>query len=171
MKRTVRDLMRQIDISRIPTVDRHATVEDALLALEEHESGALLVTGNGRPEGIFSERDFARRALENSGLVPLNQPVSLLMSRKVVYVTLDYRLEECMAIMSGHKFRHLLVLDNDEPVALLSMRHIMEALIEDKAFMIDELTKYITGSLRPESREERQPLVRHLGARSDSWSQ
>jgi CBS domain-containing protein len=164
MKRTVRDLMRQKDISRIPYVDRQSTVEDALLALEEYDSGALLVVGNGKPVGIFSERDFARMALENNGLVPLNQPVSLLMSRKVVYVTPEYRLEECMAIMSSHKFRHLLVLEHEEPLALLSMRHIMEALIEDKAFMVDELTKYITGSLRPDSKELREPLVRHLEA-------
>jgi len=163
MKRTVKDLMRQKNISRIPCVDQHATVEDALIALEKFDSGALLVVANGQAAGVFSERDFVREALECNGFVAINQPVSTLMSLKVIFVTPEYRLEECMAIMSKLKIRHLLVTNQGVAVAFLSMRHIMAALIEDRSFMIEELTKYITGTVGFEAAEEKPPVVRRLG--------
>jgi len=169
MKRTVKDLMRQKDITRIPSVDQTATIEDGLLTLEELHCSALIVLEDGQPAGVFSERDFARAALNSNGFVALNHPIAALMSRKVVYVTPEYRLEECMAIMSKFKFRHLLVLDHGAAVAFLSMRHIMEALIEDKSFMIDELTTYITGPVRFEAAEIRDPLVRELQVTADTW--
>ena len=169
MKRTVRDLMRRKDISRVPSVEEGATIEDALLTLEADDTGALLVVRDGRPAGIFSERDFARAALGNNGHVALNRPVVTLMSHKVYYVTPDYRLEECMAIMSRFRFRHLLVLDGSEAVAFLSMRHIMEALVEDKSFLVEELTRYISGPIHLEAPEIREPMVRQLRMAADTW--
>lgn len=58
----------------------------------------------------------------------------------------EYRLEECMALMSKMKIRHLPVIHDGRAIAVLSMSHIMEALVEENEFMIAELTKYVTGS-------------------------
>jgi signal-transduction protein with cAMP-binding, CBS, and nucleotidyltransferase domain len=68
------------------------------------------------------------------------------MSKDVIFVTHEYRLDECMAIMSSKKVGHLPVLRDGEPVALISMRGVMEALVQDHEFLIEELTRYINGS-------------------------
>lgn len=146
MKRLVRDLMNQRDLSKIPMIGKQATIADALSMLKKHDSGALLVMNDAKPVGIFSERDFARFALDHTESLPLKLPITMFMTSKIVFVTPDYKLEDCLLVMTKLHIRHLPVLDGGAPVALLSMRHIMEALIQDNQFMITELTKYITGS-------------------------
>ncbi|NJL23973.1 MAG: CBS domain-containing protein [Calothrix sp. SM1_5_4] len=169
MKRTVKDLMRQRNISRMPCLDQSATIEEALIALEEFDSGSLLVVHDGQPKGVFSERDFTRGALESNGFVALNQPIGSLMNDKIVIVNPEYRLEECMAIMTQLKTQHLLVVDQGTAVAFLNMRHILEALIEDRSFMVDELTKYITGAVRLDNTEDKPPRAKPPGATTGTW--
>ena len=76
----------------------------------------------------------------------LDSKVKDIMVRKIVYVTLKYRLDECLMVMVTTHIRHLPVLENELPLALLSMRHIVEALVEDQEFMISQLLQYVTGS-------------------------
>ncbi len=162
MKRLVRDLMKQRDLSKIPMIGKQATISDALQVLERHDSGALLVMDCMRPAGIFSERDFARFALVHKESLYLRLRLSMVMTSKIVFVTPDYKLEDCMLVMTKLHIRHLPVLDEGVPVALLSMRHIMEALIQDNQFMITELTKYVTGSSNVETKGAKAPLPQTL---------
>lgn len=162
MKRTVRDLMRQQELLFYPHVLSHASVREALRTLEIAKSGALLVIDKTSLRGIFSERDFARNALFKEGELSLDSPITQIMSRKIVYVTPDYRLEECLAVMSKMHVRHLPVMEKELPIALLSMRHIMEALIEDREFMLNELVRYVTGSSVTEKVISPEVLIRSL---------
>lgn len=153
MKRTVRDLIKQKHLDKVPAIDDRESMDTALRLLFENECGALLVTRDGTPVGIFSERDFARYATGRGPHDPRNHLVSAAMSDSVIYVAPESRLDECLAIMDGHRIRHLLVMELGKPVALLSMRHIVGALIEDKTFMIEELTRYISGPYHREPAE------------------
>lgn len=168
MKRTVSDLMKQIDLSRLPLIEADASVEEALKTLESSDVGALLVISNGAAVDVFSERDFARAYVANKSVLRPDTTISKLMSSKVIFVTPDYRLDECMAVMVKMKIRHLPVLQGETPIAFLSMRHIMEALAEENKFMVNQLVTYITGSNTIEENQPRKGLVRQQNVNSEN---
>jgi CBS domain-containing protein len=147
MRRLVRDIMNQTEIGNYPSVEADATVGQALHKLRQFRWGTLVVLQNENLVGVFSERDFATIALDFERVPSLDMPVADVMVRKIVYVTLDYTLEECLAVMQKSHVRHLPVIDKDKVVGLVSMRHIMELLIDKQLFITAELTKYITGTL------------------------
>lgn len=144
MKRTVFELLKQIDQQQVVTVPPHASVFEALLTLERKSCSALLVVENDHLQGIFSEKDFARATVYKG--VQLTEKVTSLMTTKIYYAEPGFTLDECLQVMTANHIRHLPVLDNKRPIALLSMRHIMEALVSDQEAQIRDLTAYITGS-------------------------
>lgn len=165
MKRTVYDLMKQKDLSKLHLISEMANLQDALNLLQKDDVGALLVMDIDQVVGIFSERDFARAFSDKKGLLDPSIKVRDLMSKKIVYVTPDYRLDECMSVMVKFKIRHLPVLLGEIPIAFLSMRHIMEALVEDSQFMVNQLTTYITGSTVYDTKTPRAGLVNNINPR------
>lgn len=164
MKRSVRELMRQRDLTHFPCVQEGATLEETLEVLRRFDSGSLLVLRGEALVGIYSERDFARQALMRRLRLSLDSRIESQMVRKVVFVTPDYKLEECLAVMNQMHVRHLPVMAEGRVIALLSMRHIMEALIEDREFMIGELVRYVTGSCPKEENAKVRILVNDLSA-------
>lgn len=144
MKRTVFELLRQINQQQIVTVSSQASVYEALLTLERKSCSALLVVENDRLQGIFSEKDFARATVYKG--IQLTEKVTSLMTTKIYYAEPSFTLEECLQIMTSNHIRHLPILDNKRPIAILSMRHIMEAFVADQQAQIRDLTVYITGS-------------------------
>ena len=160
MKRTVSDLMKKIDLCHPPLVEDTATVEDALRILEATDAGALLVMKKNAVVGVFSESDFTRAHASRKTVLQPGTKIRKLMSNNIIYVTEDYRLDECMTVMVKMKIRHLPVLKGDAPIAFLSMRHIMEALVEDNQFMVSQLVTYITGSSIVEPSTTRAALTR-----------
>ncbi len=159
MKRTISDLMKQKDLSHPSLIEDTANVEDALRLLEANDVGALLVVRQNSVVGVFSERDFARAYVSQKMILKPDTKIRSLMSKNVIYVTDDYKLDECMAVMVNLKIRHLPVLCGDAPIAFLSMRHIMEALVEDNQFMVSQLVTYITGSSIDEQTTTRAGLT------------
>ncbi len=147
MKRSVRDLMKQISFNEVPKIQKDATIEESLIAMERYKSDALLVMEGVISIGVFSEKDLAKISLFRKNSKILELKVNEAMSSKVVAVSPEYRLDECMAVMSTMGVRHLPVIENDEPIALLSIRHIMEGLIQDREFIIGELVKYVNGGV------------------------
>jgi len=143
MKRSVNDLINQKGLRFFPTVSPDAQLIEALVVLEQTRSGAVLVTKNNQLCGIFSEKDFAKASIYHA--VDLSSKVQLAMTSKVYYVEPSFNLEECLYVMSKVHIRHLPVLDKGKPIALISMRHIVEVLIQDKENQIRDLTTYITG--------------------------
>jgi CBS domain-containing protein len=160
MKRTISDLMKQKDFGRQSSIDVNASIDEALALLEKSDVGALLVMDRNVVVGVFSERDFARAYTLNRALVRPKTKLKYFMSQRVIFVTADYRLDECMAVMVKMKIRHLPVLDGDTPIAFLSMRHIMEALVEEKQFMVNQLVTYITGTNTVEENRPRGGLIK-----------
>jgi CBS domain-containing protein len=143
MKRKVSELIRQQSLQDFATVRPDAKISEALAVLLMTRSSALLVVKNGRLKGVFSEKDFAKASL-TKGYV-LSDPVESVMTSRIYYAEPTFTLEECLHIMTKVHVRHLPVLDRDTPIAMLSMRHIMEALVADQENQIRDLTSYITG--------------------------
>ena len=159
MKHTVSGLLTHKDLSKIPCLDSRGTLQEALSVLEETNTGSLLVMENTSIVGIFSERDFARISAFRISPLAMDTKITDLMSKTIVYVTPDYTLDECMAVMCKMKIRHLPVLEDNIPIALLSMRHIMEALVVENEFMIGQLVSYITGGPSGSEKNNRNALI------------
>jgi len=141
------------------------TVATALQIMADNDLGAILVIDQNRIVGIFSERDYARKILLK-GKSSLTTPVSEVMNSRVIYVTPDYTLEECLALMTKRKMRHLPVIDHSKLLSVITMEEVVGALIDDQVFYINELTKYVTGSLVLEDTDSPHHFVREL-----VWSQ
>lgn len=144
MKRQIKDLIMRKGLSSFKSIGPKSSISYALEVLQATNSSALLVTENKRLKGIFSEKDFARAAIR--GGVQLFEEVGSIMTSRVYYAEPSFTLEECLQIMSKVHVRHLPIMEDHRPIALVSMRHIMEALVEDQATQIRDLTTYITGA-------------------------
>lgn len=117
----------------------------ALKVMADHDVGALLVLDGERLVGIFSERDYARKIILH-GKASKDTLVKEIMSDKVLYVTLERTVSECMAIMSEKHFRHLPVLDdNQQVVGIVSIGDLVKETISEQEFIIRQLEHYITG--------------------------
>ncbi|MFA5915488.1 MAG: CBS domain-containing protein, partial [Burkholderiales bacterium] len=117
-------------------------VFDALKLLEEKEVGAVLVMDGTRLVGIFSERDYARK-IALKGKSSSDTPVSEVMTRQVVFVTSAQTNEECMALMTEKRARHLPVIDNGRVIGVLSIGDLVKDAISEQQFVIDQLEHYI----------------------------
>lgn len=119
-----------------------ATVFDALHVLADHEVGALVVLRGDVLAGVFSERDYTRKvALQ--GRNSRDVKVADIMTADVFTVTPDTPTQECMALMSQKRIRHLPVVDGARVVGMLSIRDLMDDLIADHEQTIDQLRTYI----------------------------
>jgi CBS domain-containing protein len=119
------------------------TVFTALTLLAEHQIGALPVVSGGQLVGIFSERDYARKIVLK-GKTSKDTPVREIMSDKVSCVTLAQSVEECMALMTDKRVRHLPVLsESNELIGILSIGDLVKEVISDQKFTIEQLVHYI----------------------------
>ena len=121
-----------------------ATVLDAVRLLAEKNVGAVLVMEGARLVGMFSERDYARK-VDLKGKSSANTPVREVMTREVVFVTPTHTNEDCMALMTDKRIRHLPVVANDQVVGLLSIGDLVKDLISEQQFIISQLESYIHG--------------------------
>ena len=120
-------------------------VYDALQLMVDKEIGALLVVEGGRLIGVISERDYARKVILK-GKSSLDTPVKEIMTRDVVWVRPDQTVEECMALVTEKRVRHLPVLVDELVVGVISIGDLVKAVIDEKDFTIKQLESYITGS-------------------------
>jgi CBS domain-containing protein len=117
-------------------------VLDALKLLAEKEMGAVLVMDGLRLVGIVSERDYARK-VELKGKSSSATQVSEIMTKEVIFVTPSQTNEDCMALMTGKRLRHLPVIDNDKVVCVLSIGDLVKDVISEQKFIIEQLEHYI----------------------------
>ncbi len=120
------------------------TVLDAIKVLAEKDIGALIVIKDDKPVGIFSERDYAR----NVYLKGKSSPETLVrdvMAAPVICVRPDQSVDECMALMTEKRFRHLPVVDGDELVGMVSIGDLVKSVIAEQQFNIEQLEHYIHG--------------------------
>ena len=140
---TVRHILLQKG-NEIWTTTPETVVFDALSLMAEKNIGALLVSHQGNPVGIFSERDYARKVVLK-GKSSRDILVSEIMTDRVVYIGLDKTADESLALMTDKKVRHLPVLENQKLVGLISIGDVVKAIISDKDFTIEQLESYIAG--------------------------
>ncbi|MBP9804907.1 MAG: CBS domain-containing protein [Candidatus Accumulibacter sp.] len=127
------------------TVSPDDPVVHALQVMSDANVGAVLVLDGEQLVGILSERDYARKVIL-FGKASKDTPVREIMSDKVLYVSLDRTIEECMAIMTEKHFRHLPVLDDDgKVVGVVSIGDVVKETICAQQFIIQQMEKYITG--------------------------
>ena len=119
------------------------TVFEALRRMSEKEIGALVVMDGARVAGIISERDYARKVVLLGRTSP-NTLVREIMTSHVAYTHLDQSVEECMAIMTDKRFRHLPVIQDNHLVGIVSLGDLVKAIISEQQFIIAQLERYIT---------------------------
>lgn len=143
--KTLRQLLADKSATPLVTVAPDKPVFDALQVMADCNVGAVLVVDGDRLVGIFSERDYARKVILR-GKASKEILVRDIMSDKVLYVTPDETIDECMAIMTEKHFRHLPVLgENGKIVGIVSIGDVVKETISHQQFIIGQLEKYITG--------------------------
>lgn len=139
--KTARQLLAQKGNQTL-SVEISASVYDALLTMAEHHVGALLVMNKGKLAGIFSERDYARSVILK-GLSSKQTSITEVMSAKVITVSPDQTVEDCMNLMTDKRIRHLPVLDQGKLIGVLSIGDLVKETIAYQRFLIEQLEKYI----------------------------
>lgn len=142
--RIVRDILQEKG-SQVWAVTPETTVFDALDLMAEKNIGAVLVLAEGRLVGILSERDYARKVVLK-GKASRDLPAGEIMSERVVGVEPHQTVEECMALMTDKRIRHLPVVEGGEVVGVVSIGDIVKAIISKQEFLIEQLEHYITGT-------------------------
>lgn len=109
--------------------------------------GALVVLSDaGQVVGIISERDYARKVILQ-GKSSENTMVSEIMTREVIYVDPETRVEECMALMTAKRVRHLPVLQDEKLVGMISVGDLVKSILDQQSTTIDQLERYIRGDI------------------------
>ena len=129
--------------SDVLQIDAAASVFDAVKTMVEANVWSLLVTEGGDITGIVTERDYLRRvALEERS--DRETPVSEIMSSPVICVTPETDIEECMALMTERRIRHLPVVDAGVLAGMISIGDLVKFQSAQQSFQIKYLTDYIT---------------------------
>ena len=118
------------------------TVLNAIKMLAKKDIGALIVIEDDKPVGIFTERDYARRVYLK-GKSSLETAVRDVMVSPIICAKLDQTIEECMAVMTTKRFRHLPVMDAGELVGMVSIGDLVKSVIAEQQFTIEQLENYI----------------------------
>ncbi len=126
------------------SVKPDTSVYDALLLMADKEVGALLVIEEEKLAGIMSERDYARKVILK-GKSPMDTPTKEIMTADVVIVNPQQTIEECMALMTNRRVRHLPVVEDDQVTGIISIGDVVKAIISQQEFMIQQLERYIEG--------------------------
>ena len=142
--KTVAQILQSKPNQAVHALGPAASVYEAVRLMADKNVGALLVMDGGKVVGIVSERDYARKVVlmaRSSKDTPLRD----IMSSPVMYVNPRQTTNECMAVMSENRLRHLPVMDGDRLVGLVSIGDLVKATISEQQFIIEQLEHYISG--------------------------
>ena len=140
--KTVRDILK-VKGTDVWCVDPDSTVLDALQRMAEKEVGALVVTEGAQVVGLISERDYARKVILHGRASPTTL-VKEIMTSHVVHTHLDQSIEECMALVTEKRIRHLPVMAEGKLVGVISIGDLVKSIIADQQFIIEQLVRYIS---------------------------
>lgn len=139
-------LQRVLDAkgSEVFSIGPDASVFDALEEMAKRDVGALVVMEDGQVVGIFSERDYARKIIL-AGKSSRETPVRDIMTDRVIYARPELTLEQCLALMTDKRIRHLPVLRGDDLIGVVSIGDLVKGIIDDQRFLISQLESYVSG--------------------------
>jgi len=120
-----------------------ASVYDAMKLMAEKGIGALMVMQGEKLVGIISERDYARKVILQ-GRASRTTQVREIMTSHVLYAQPEQNIEECMAVMTDKRVRHLPVFDEGRLLGVISIGDLVKSIITEQKFMIEQLEKYIS---------------------------
>jgi len=138
---SIRDILREKGTS-VRSIDPHISVYEALRQMDEFGIGALLVLEGGKPIGLFSERDYARK-LALRGLRSRDTPVRAIMSSPVLTIRPDASVQQGLSMMTEKFIRHLPVVDGSGVIGMVSIGDLVKAVIEDQQALIEQLESYL----------------------------
>jgi CBS domain-containing protein len=139
---TIDDLLRTKG-RKVWSIAPDASVYEAVALMADKDIGALMVMEGGKPLGLITERDYSRNVILK-GRSSKDTAIKEVMTAPVIGVHPDQRLEECMAIMTEKRVRHLPVMNGKELVGIVSIGDLVKAVIAEQKFVIDQLMSYIT---------------------------
>ena len=142
--KTAAEILKSKPDQTVHTIRPAAMVFDALKLMAEKNVGALLVMEGEQIVGIITERDYARKTIL-MGRASKETPVRDIMTSEVMYVRPAHTSDECMALMTENRVRHLPVIDNGKLIGLLSIGDLVKDIISEQRYIIDQLEHYIRG--------------------------
>lgn len=145
MQTTVRDLLKR-KTAGLKFVREDNSVFEVVQQLLEHNVSAVLVVDGTALLGIVTERDVVRNVVLE-GRTAKDTAVREIMTRNVLFVRPDQTIEECMALMTDKRIRHLPVMDGARLIGILSIRDLVGAMVSQNQFVIEQLENYITGRI------------------------
>lgn len=145
--KTARQVLESKASQAIFSIAPTSTVYAALQIMADKKIGALLVMEQQQIVGILSERDYARKVIlmQRTSRETL---VREIMTTAVIYVRADQSTEDCMALMTRHRLRHLPVMEGEKLLGMLSIGDLVNDIISEQRFTIEQLEHYITGGSR-----------------------
>jgi CBS domain-containing protein len=142
----VKNILQNRGGSKLHAVSPNISVYEAIKVMGEHNIGSVLIMDGEVLAGILTERDYARKVVLHDKSSK-DTMVSEIMTPadRLITVTEDSTIEECMQKMSGRKIRHLPVLRDGVPVTVISIGDVVSTIIEEQQFTIKEMSNYIRG--------------------------
>ncbi len=138
---TVAELLRQKGHA-VETIAPNDTVFEAIKRMADLDIGALVVIEDGKVVGMITERDYARKVFLRGKASPTT-PVHEAMERDLLAVRLEDTTRDCMAIMTGERRRHLLVMEKGELLGIVSIGDLVRSIVAEQDLTIEQLEQYI----------------------------
>ena len=133
----IEDFLKLNKNRQIWTISKDQSVRQALILMSEKNIGAIIVVDNNDfPIGIFSERDYARKIVLK-GKSSKDTLLDEVMTKELITVPRDYKIDQCMEIMNEKRIRHLPVLENKKIVGIISIGDVLKIMIKEQKELID----------------------------------
>lgn len=130
-------------VREVVGLDANAPCREAAELMAKRHIGAVAVRQSGRTIGLITERDLVTRILSRG--LECSTPIVEAMRRDVPTITSEANEVECASLMKEHETRHLLVGDRQNIIGLISMRDVMQMMLSDKQYLIEQMQAYIQG--------------------------